>query len=215
MFAGISVALLDVMGDDLTVVNAARVSMDKHHTEFTLGDSCLIDYLAEHNHWSPFAHPQVSFRVKAPIFVARQLAKHQVGLSWNEVSRRYVDTSPEFYLPEMRKRAEHVKQGSLDEVVSGACDIITDATTASKRAYEELLRMGVAPEVARTVLPQNMMTEWIWTGSLYAFCRVVNLRIDPHAQREAGVVARKIRRFLIDCFPQSTRALLKTVDKQD
>lgn len=215
MFSGISVDLLDVMGNDLTVVNAARVSMDKHHTEFTLGDSYLIDYLAEHNHWSPFAHPQVSFRVKAPLFVARQLAKHQVGLSWNEVSRRYVDTSPEFYLPEMRKRAEHVKQGSLDEVVSGACDIVTDATVAAKRTYDELLRMGVAPEVARAVLPQNMMTEWIWTGSLYAFCRVVNLRVDSHAQREAGEVARKIRRLLIDHFPHSTRALLKTVDKQD
>lgn len=209
VFAGISVELLDTMGDDLTVVNAARVSMDKHHTEFTLGDAALIEYLARNGHWSPFAHPQMSFRVRAPIFVARQLVKHQVGLSWNEVSRRYVDSDPVFYLPAARRRAETVKQGSLSETVPGAEDIISDAVVAARRAYNDLLQMGVAPEIARVVLPQSMMTEWVWTGSLYAFARVVNQRMDPHAQREAAEVAQGIRDHLVRAFPHSSAALLK------
>lgn len=210
MFAGIAVYLLDVMGDDLTVVNAARVSMDKFHDTFTLGDAALIEYLARNGHWSPFAHPQISFRVRAPIFVARQLAKHQVGLSWNEVSRRYVDSEPVFYLPKARRRAENVKQGSLSETVPGAEDVITDAVVAARRAYNDLLQMGVAPEIARAVLPQSMMTEWVWTGSLYAFARVVNQRMDPHAQREAAEVAQGIRDYLVRAFPHSSKALLKS-----
>jgi thymidylate synthase (FAD) len=230
----INVQLTDYMGNDLSVVNAARVSFDKESdwevTQYEEGsrdvsislkesDKKLIKYLAEHNHWSPFSHAFASFRIKAPIFVARQLVKHQVGLSWNEVSRRYVSSEPEFYLPEYwRKSANNVKQGSSDERVYGEehgglnCSPEKEAestTDWSLQCYTNLLEMGVCPEQARMILPQNMMTEWIWSGSLYAFARVCNLRLDSHTQRETQEVAKLIDKAMKEIFPVSWEVLVK------
>ena len=185
------VTLLDTMGTDLSIVNAARVSFDKESDweglryKLSEKDAKLIRYLAKHNHWSPFSHATASFRVKAPIFVARQLAKHQVGFSWNEVSRRYVDSEPEFFLPEgWRERAENVKQGSSDKLVDFLPPDPYDTTLLALNAYESLLKAGVCPEQARMVLPQNTMTEWIWTGSVYGWARMCKLRLDSHTQTE-------------------------------
>ena len=208
----IQVELLNHMGSDLTVVNAARVSMDKWHDEFMDNDPGLIEYLSEHGHWTPSAHAILQFRVKAPIFVARQLFKHQVGLVVNEVSRRYVDSEPEFYIPEMRARAKNVKQGSKDELIELAHEMTEELEICCKSclaAYNDMLDNNVAPEIARTVLPQNMMTQWIWTGSLYAFARVCNLRLDKHAQKESRIVAEGIYKHLKELFPVSTKALVK------
>ena len=193
----IEVELLDHMGSDLTVANAARVSFHKHHKSLTQGDVGLIRYLAYHNHWTPFGHVQLQFRVKAPVFVARQLVKHQVGLVWNEVSRRYVDEPPEFYNPELwRIRAEDKKQGSSDEVLERDSlvfkeywELMTNAAELYERMVQE---KNIAPEQARMILPQSMMTEWYWTGSLAAFARVVNLRSTPDAQLECRLVANLI-----------------------
>lgn len=209
MFEDIKVECIDVMGSDLSVVNAARVSMDKFHEEFEDRDEQLIKYLSENNHWTPFGHAILSLRIKAPIFVARQLVKHQVGLVWNEVSRRYVDSEPTFYLPELRERAENVKQGSGDVLVDIEYNPIKETSKSSLMAYKYLLRMNVAPEIARSVLPLNTMTEWIWTGTLAAFVRVVNLRIHPHAQKEARIVGEKIKEILIEKFPISSKYLIK------
>jgi thymidylate synthase (FAD) len=211
--ADIEVKLLDSMGTDLSVANVARVSFDKQHDELTDGDVKLINYLATHDHWSPFAHCFASFRIKAPLFVARQLVKHQVGLSWNEVSRRYVDSEPEFYVPkELRGRAENVKQGSggaLDPKHNASFICWIEGTTSNAlETYEELLARGVAPEMARMVLPLNTMTEWIWSGSLMAFARVCRQRLDPHAQYECRLVAEQLDERLRWAFPESMAALL-------
>lgn len=207
-FEDIKVEFIDKLGSDLTVVNAARVSMDKFHDKFEENDESLIEYLAEHNHWSPFAHASLQLRIKAPIFVARQLVKHQIGLVWNEVSRRYVDSEPTFYLTELRERAENVKQGSKDVLVNLGCSPIMLISKTALKTYNQLLEANVAPEVARSVLPLNLMTEWIWTGSLYAFARVVNLRTDSHAQKEARIVGEKIKEIVKEHFPVSSKYLL-------
>lgn len=219
--AQIKVELLDHMGSDLDVVNAARVSFAKESkwddvSEYSVlsdKDAKLIKYLAEYNHWSPFSHCFVKFRVKAPIFIARQLQKHTVGLAWNEVSRRYVDYEPEFYFPDVwRKRADNVKQGSSDEAVEMDENdpwYIETTVGACQNAYQYLLDLGVAPEQARMILPQNTMTEWIWSGSLYAFARVCNLRLGAGAQKEAGEVAQQIKKHLCTLFPISTQYLLE------
>ncbi len=205
------VEFIDKLGSDLTVVNAARVSFDKHANEMKPTDSKLLAYLASHDHWSPFGHAQAQFRVTAPLFVARQLVKHQVGLVWNEVSRRYVDSKPEFCEMTWRYRAENKKQGS-----AGAFDaynqeyfdsIIYNIHKRAKEAYEELIEFGVAPEQARVVLPQTMMTSWYWTGSLYAFARVVRLRTGDDAQLETREVAEAISGHLKREFPLSWKVL--------
>ena len=231
------VELLDHMGSDLDVVNAARVSFDKEsewdHKELSGGrfmggqyvwglherDARLISYLAYHNHWSPFSHQFIKFRVKAPMFVARQLAKHQVGFAWNEVSRRYVDSDPEFFEPKTwRKRAENVKQGSSDEGVNtelieymedeGGCIYFpSEIYERSISTYRALLKLGVCPEQARMVLPQSTYTEWIWTGSLYAWSRMFNLRVDHHTQQETREVAVAIGRLIEPLFPVSWKVL--------
>jgi thymidylate synthase (FAD) len=208
--ADIEVKLLDSMGTDLSVANVARVSFDKQHDELTPGDVKLINYLATHDHWSPFAHCFASFRIKAPLFVARQLVKHQVGLSWNEVSRRYVDSEPEFYMPkELRGRAENVKQGSGEALgYQGHLNWIRCNSNAALEAYKDLLDNGVAPEQARMVLPLNTMTEWVWSGSLMAFARVCRQRLDPHAQYECRLVAEQLDERLRWAFPESMAALL-------
>jgi thymidylate synthase (FAD) len=217
--ADIDVEYLDHMGSDLTVVNAARVSFHKEHDTFDHeSDRKLIKYLATHNHWSPFAHCSASFRVKAPIFVARQLVKHTVGFSWNEVSRRYVDDEPEFFVPEgWRLRSDNVKQGSSEHFHQHSKFIQDHVMAMSDQAlsdYEWLMDQGVCPEQARMILPQNTMTEWIWTGTLYAWARMCQLRMDPHTQKETQVVAKKISRSMESLFPTSWEFLMNIEKKE-
>jgi len=216
-----NVSYFNHMGSDLDVVNAARVSFDKEsqwevaagYRRYDTGilsekDQKLIHYLAKHNHWTPFGHTSISLRIKAPIFVARQLGKHQVGFVWNEVSRRYVDSQPEFYMPIFRKRAENVKQGSSDEIIDAEKTIGFELVVKDcLEQYNYLLSIGVCPEQARVILPQNMMTEWIWTGSLAAFARVCKLRLDPHTQKETREVAGYISDECAKLFPISWTAL--------
>lgn len=229
------VNLVGHYGSDLVVVNAARVSFhkesdweygalntdygeeywDNEKRQLSSKDAKLIQYLAAHNHWTPFGHAFLSFRIKAPIFVARQLVKHQVGLVWNEVSRRYVDDEPEFWFPltatGYRGKPVNAKQGS-----SGVFHISGDAVfadfmavcTTALQTYNEYIAQGLAPEQARMVLPQNTMTEWIWSGSLAAFARVCKLRLDPHAQQETREVAQKINALVPEDFQHSWKALM-------
>ena len=212
-----NVVLVDKMGSDLSVVNAARVSFAKKHEAFKEpSDTRLIQYLARHGHWTPFGHCTLSFHITAPIFVARQLVKHQVGLVWNEVSRRYVDGKPEYWMPEhWRKRAEDKKQGSSDEYVdwlSGEERTSTRVYHVSKLAvhtYETLIGAGVAPEQARMVLPQSTLTEWYWTGTLYAFSRICNLRCKPDTQLETQTIANEIDENARTEFPVAWDALRK------
>lgn len=204
------VVLIDHMGSDLTVVNAARVSFNKQVDEFTSKDAGLIKYLAKHKHWSPFAHCFVQFRIKAPVFVARQLVKHQVGLTWNEVSRRYVDDEPEFYTPESwRGKPENSKQGSTGEAKSQYFPdlYLKDVVELASENYRKMIMQGVAPEMARMILPQNMYTEWYWSGSLMAFARVCQQRLDPHTQAETQQVAGWIDTECKELFPHSWEAL--------
>jgi len=206
------VSFVDKMGSDLSVVNAARVSFAKVKKDLDAKDEKLIKYLALWGHWSPFAHATMSFRIKAPIFVARQLVKHQVGLSWNEVSRRYVSDEPELYkIDKWRGKPVNSKQGSAGEVeLSDLAKVSYDKIMEGcKILYDQLLGEGVAPEQARAVLPQTMMTEWIWSGSVYAFSRVCNQRIKPNAQRETGEVAEQIVKVMEQHFPLCTKYLIE------
>lgn len=207
------VELLHVMGDDLMVVNAARVSFAKESTEFKEQDTKLVSYLAKHNHISPFFHPQIQFRIKMPIFVAREWYRHQIGFSRNEVSRRYVSDMPECWSPELndfREKDAKIKQGSKDtpiELADVAQNIYATSSRISLEAYDELLKLGVAPEVARTILPQSMYTEFIETGSLAAYARLFKLRTSPDAQREIQKYAHEIGKLIEEKFPVSWKAL--------
>jgi thymidylate synthase (FAD) len=206
------------MGTDLSVVNSARVSFGKksdfmprvHNGEAKVlqpKDVKLIKYLAKHKHLSPFGHAFASFHVKAPVFVARQLVKHKF-LRWNEISRRYVDSEVEFFSPkEWRGRSADKKQGSAGVVEVRGSVPVGRAMYACKDAYEGLLKAGVCPEQARMVLPQNMMTEWYWSGSLDAFADMCNLRCKPDTQAETAEVAWDIDRMMIKLFPVSWKAL--------
>lgn len=218
------------MGSDLSICNAARVSFHKQteavvYIDETTGDvttgiqekdAKLLSYLAKHNHWSPFAHSSLSFRIKAPIFVARQLGKHQVGLVWNEVSRRYVDEEPEYYFPTTwRGRPSNAKQGSegivdLDSDMSNYDDYYSPEAVCefADKAYDKMITAGVAPEQARMILPQNTMTEWVWTGSLMAFARVCKQRLDSHAQQETQEIAQQITKLIPKDFEQSWKVLI-------
>jgi len=215
-----NVELIDYMGSDLSVVNAARVSFAKKSElewvekknsstlyEQTLKDKDkkLINYLAKHNHWSPFGHASLQFHIKAPIFVARQLVKHQVGLVWNEVSRRYVDDEPEFYVPKKwRLKAEDKKQGSSDETIEYQ---LGSTMEFLKQTYNNMLKANIAPELARMILPQNLYTEWYWSGTLIAFARVCNLRCKPDTQFETQQIANMIDSISKEQFPVSWGAL--------
>ena len=223
----IKATLKDHMGSDLSVINAARVSFGKEsHAlnwewyDYEDGrasgeyiavlderDTKLVKYLAKHNHISPFGHAFASFHVKAPIFVARQLVKHSF-LRWNEVSRRYVDDEPEFYVPDVwRGRSADKKQGS-DGVVESNANMLYYNDKALG-LYNQLLDEGVAPEQARMVLPQSTMTEWWWSGSLDAFARMCNLRCATDTQYETRIVADQISKVMGDLFPVSWAALME------
>ena len=221
----ISVTYIQHMGDDLTVVNAARVSFGKQREALGYtgveggamrpiladGDVRLINYLAKHRHMSPFGHCFVSFHVKAPIFVARQLVKHKF-LRWNEISRRYVDNIPEFYRADQwRGRSVDAKQGS-EGVTYPDPDIISFYNHTALRSYNELLENGVCPEQARMVLPQSTMTEWYWSGSLDAFIDMCHLRLKADTQYETQIVATKIAEYLGNMYPISWRALMEGDD---
>ena len=217
----IEATYVDHMGSDLSVVNAARVSFGKKSKlvctnlvlgtyDMSNGDKRLIKYLAKHKHISPFGHAFASFHVKAPIFVARQLVKHKF-LRWNEISRRYVDDEPEFYVPDVwRGRSADKKQGSEGEVKLGALDdaIVSDSPYEALCAYKALLQAGVAPEQARMVLPQSTMTEWYWSGSLDAFADMCRLRCKPDTQAETRLVADDISKKMSELFPVSWDALM-------
>jgi len=203
---------VDHMGCDEAVCDAARVSMNKSADLFTVSQNeRLIGYLAKHNHWSPFSHCVLKVRVSAPIFIARQLAKHQVGFSWNEVSRRYVSDAPTFFVPDnFRDKADNVKQGSASTTNLHSQLYKTKLENLCNHAvtiYQEMLDDNVCPEQARAILPQAMMTDWIWTGSLYAWSRMYNLRADPHSQLEVQEYAAKIGNLCFKYFPISWRAL--------
>jgi len=200
------------MGDDLTVVNAARVSFNKESEEFGERDEKLIQYLAKHKHWTPFAHPQITLRIKAPIFVRTQLFKHKVGFTENEISRRYVTFEPEIYNPNWRSAPINgAKQGSADfitdEALNNRLDFLYGIVTENVKVYEELLKLGVAPEQARSVLPQGTYTEWWWTGSLSAYARVYAQRIDTHAQWEIQQYAKGIGQIIEKLYPISWKVL--------
>ena len=224
----IEVTYIDHMGTDLTVANAARVSFGKTSEmeddpwgppKLKAKDDKLIRYLAREKHISPFGHCFASFHIKAPIFVARQLVKHKF-LRWNEISRRYVDDEPEFYVPDVwRGRSADKKQGSDGVVDLGRnpyepyCEDweLDDGrygfNEVSLVVYKDIIAKGVAPEQARMVLPQSTMTEWYWSGSLDAFADMCNLRCKSDTQAETRVVAQQIDRKMIELFPVSWDAL--------
>lgn len=226
---GISVEFVDVMGDDSSVSNSARVSFNKWKDEFDEGDEKLIGYLAKHKHMTPFRHNQIQIRCKAPIFLVRQLGKHQAGLSWNEVSRRYVKDNIEFFCPEVWRAAPegNIKQGSVgvaDEegllytvgydrdygvemgTVVEAYNLVLDTSIS---VYEQMVTQGVAPEMARMVLPQSMLTEWVWSGNLLSFAHIYNERSAEGAQLEARVFAEELDKVISPLFPVAWKALTK------
>jgi len=224
----IKATYIDHMGSDLSVVNAARVSFGKK-SELELvvikggddgpyyqtrvlndKDTKLIHYLAKHKHMSPFGHAFASFHVKAPIFVARQLVKHKC-LRWNEISRRYVDDEPEFYVPDVWRGCSKDKKQGSDGIVQNVND--DQYTVYSLDLYDGLLQQGVAPEMARMVLPQSTMTEWYWSGSLDAFADMCRLRCKDDTQYETRLVADQISLIMKDLFPVSWDALTKENDK--
>jgi thymidylate synthase (FAD) len=223
------VEYIDHMGNDLTVVNAARVSFNKmsdwdsdpnwagfNKQILSERDQKLIKYLATHKHWTPFAHPQITIRIKTPIFIRAQLGKHQVGLVMNEVSRRYVSDPPQVYIPRWRgKPTNGAKQGSedfmpIDEKYNDVSRHYSMCVSDALYSYRTLVEMGVAPEQARAVLPQGTYTEWWWTGSLSAFARVYAQRSDPHAQWECQQYANAISTIIQPLFPESWKALIGT-----
>lgn len=230
-----SVELIDFMGNDLTVVNAARVSFHKvsqwdevvkpyegglYEVDYVLKpkDKKLIEYLAKHKHWTPFAHCQITMHIKAPMPIRTQFFKHKVGFVENEVSRRYVDNPPEFFKPSWSARPD----GSMKQGAGGLLDndnynkaqfAYSQAIDICEFAYKRLLSFGVAPEQARFVLPQATYTEWYWTGSLAAYARFYQQRTDPHAQAEIREYAEAIGTEIAPFFPVSWDVLVNT--KQD
>ena len=196
------------------VVNAARVSVGKWKDSFDESDARLIQYLADNEHWTPFAHPQIQLLITAPIFVARQWFRSTVGVARNEISRRYVDDEPTFFVPESwRARPDgSIKQGSGSPLHPNTQDRAFDyykrALEKCSVAYDQLLQMGVAPEQARVVLPQSMETQWIETGSLAYYARICEQRLDDHAQAEIRDLAKQVNAIVSDLFPVSWKCLM-------
>ena len=220
------VRMIECMGSDLTVVNSARVSFhkesewehpDSHVPANILSekDKKLIKYLAQHKHWTPFAHPQIMLHIKAPISIRTQLFKSKVGFVENEISRRYVTEEPEIYIPKWRSKPTNgAKQGSEDfitseDTVAAAEAMYFGVASDALKTYNWLLEAGVAPEQARFALPQGTYTEWYWTGSLAAYARVYKQRIDPHAQWEVREYASAIGQLIQPYFPVSWQELTK------
>lgn len=203
------------MGDDLMVVNAARVSFGKWKTEFTEADARLVRYLATHEHWTPFAHPQIQLRITAPMFVARQWFRSTVGVARNEVSRRYVDDTPDFFKPDTwRKKPDgSIKQGSGDALDTSDQWLLNawyeNTLNLAYENYFAMLDLGVAPEQARMILPQCTETQWIETGSLAYFARICKQRLDPHAQVEIQDLARMVAEIIEPLFPVSWPVLME------
>jgi len=225
------------MGNDLTVVNAARVSFNKEsqyeksyndnfgeddeHISYeevlSSRDKKLIKYLAEHKHWTPFAHPQITLRIKAPIFIRTQLFKHKVGFTENEISRRYVTFDAEVYKPVWRDApTDGAKQGSSGFSIYNktADDVFDSSIEKCLKAYKNLLTLGIAPEQARSVLPQGTYTEWWWTGSLSAYARVYQQRIESHAQWEIQEYAKAISKIIEPLYPESWSVLTNSINKR-
>ena len=202
---------------DLLVVNAARCSFDKEHEKFDLEkDSKLINYLAQHKHVLPFRHPSATLRIVAPIFVLRQLGKHQVGFSWSEVSRRYISNDPQFYTPKgcWRERGDDIKQGSSDNYINLEHSFVVDEKLhqhykKSLELYKYYLQTDICPEQARMVLPQSMFTTTVTTGTLLGWHHLYNLRTEEHTQRETQEYAKAIARIMGELFPHSWSALCK------
>lgn len=211
----IKVELLDSMGDDLAVVQAARVSFAKDaDVEFdNVRDGKLINYLARHDHWTPFAHTALKFRVAAPVPIRTQCFKHKQGLVENEESRRYISTTPEIFIPEFfRSKPEgSIKQGSGEKHYNSLewKSIYQSKMKASVLLYEEMLADGVCPEQCRFVLPQGAIVNWIWTGNLVSFANFYNKRIDTNAQKEVQVVAELVGKEIERIFPVSWKALVE------
>jgi thymidylate synthase (FAD) len=210
--------LISVMGDDLMVANVARVSFNKESKDFTYrkdkakgSDEGLIEYLAKHRHWTPFAHPQIQLRMKAPVPIRTQCFKHKQGFVENEESRRYIESEPELFIPDCFRSAPqgNKKQGSegvhpfsdywLDHYKRVGQDAIV--------CYNQMIKEKVAPEQARLILPQGVYVNWIWTGSLAAFARFYNQRIDSHAQKEIQDLAKDVGEIISGLFPISWKAL--------
>lgn len=212
-----NVELVAYMGSDLMVANAARVSFSKHKTVFDDKDARLLSFLSKNHHWTPFAHPQITLRVKAPIFVKNQLFKHKVGFVENEESRRYVDYEPEFYVPKvLRSRPTgSMKQGSGPNIEdSSLIEKYRAACMQSVLHYNELIDAGVAPEQARGMLPLAMYTQWYWTGSLYGYARMYGLRYAPDAQLETKLYAQAIGSLIAPLFPVSWSVLTESKHEQ-
>ena len=213
----ISVTLVDSMGSDLTAVNAARVSYGAESKTLSERDSHLLSFLSEHEHVTPFRHAAVTLRCRAPVFLARQLGKHQVGFSWNEVSRRYKDGEAikvECYTPEtvLCRPEKLMTQAAVPMDADFANDVqhwIANANASAVREYTALIGFGVAPEQARMVLPQSMITEWIWTGSLYGWASMYNQRSTEHAQYEARLFAEEVSKVMSELFPVCWAELTK------
>lgn len=212
---GIKVEFLDKMGDDLAVVNAARVSFNNYSGIFGEGDERLIKYLARYNHWTPFAHTALKFRVAAPVPIRTQCFKHKVGLVENEESRRYISTKPEIFIPDFfRSKPEgSIKQGSGDKhpLSDVWVETYNHMTTDAVNAYLQMLDDGVCPEQARFILPQGAIVNWIWTGNLVSFASFYNKRTDPNAQQEVKFVAEQLGPLVQELFPVSWAALTEGV----
>jgi len=218
------VSLVDSMGDDLTVVNSARVSFGKRKTELDYNDEKLIKYLAEHKHWSPFRHVQLQFHCKVPEFVARQWYKHVVGVAyseaptvdhaWNEISMRYVDASDfDFYTPApgFRQQSKDNKQASTDELIKAVC-LLKDYKAHCQDAstlYQKMTEAGVAREQARGVLPLSVYTEFYWTVSLQALINFIKLRQHEGSQYEIRRYAEVLHDMVKQVVPLSAKYLLE------
>ena len=209
------VEYVDHMGDDLAIVNAARVSFDKtsqlEEGNLIEDDVRLINYLAKHNHWTPFAHTAISLRMGAPVPIRTQCFKHKVGLVENEESRRYIKSTPVVYIPkEFRSIPEgSIKQGSGDvhedsDYWVEQYELVTDIALT---AYANMIKAGICPQQARLLLPQGAIVNWIWTGNLLSFANFYNKRIEASAQKEVQAVAAKVREVIEPLFPVSWKGL--------
>lgn len=195
------VEIIEVFGNDLMIVNAARVSFGKTKEAFDEKDEKLIKYLVEHKHVAPFRHPQLQFRITCPIYVERQLFKHQVGLSANSISGRYVDFSDSYTtIKEWRKQATNSKQGSAEPLEEyhqeNFSDLEASVINYCKGIYDRMIKAGIAKEQARTILPLNLNTTFMWTGSLLAFLHLFDLRLKPDTQQETREIAQEMLRLV-------------------